>query len=182
MGTSWTDYESKMPVSVLQGDFAVSSNKTEYMSTVLGSCVSVCLHDPITKIGGMNHILLPGDSNSGGGHSRYGVHLMELLINGVLQLGAEKSRLEAKLFGGARIISHQTKVGSRNAEFARDFLQSEGILCVSESVGGNRARKVQFIPSNGLARQMLIDPPADLAARETSVKESVLPKSEVTLF
>ena len=95
------------------------------LSTILGSCVAACMRDPVAGVGGMNHFLLPGSAealSSGGDATRYGVHLMELLINGLLKKGARRDRLEAKIFGGAKTIARFSNVGEQNAVFARQFL------------------------------------------------------------
>ncbi len=83
-------------------------------TTILGSCVAACLHDPLAGVGGMNHFLLPGDDNEDPGNLRYGVHAMELLINALLGLGAKRDRIEAKLFGGAHVVHNLADIGARN--------------------------------------------------------------------
>ncbi|WP_342078576.1 chemotaxis protein CheD [Yoonia sp. SS1-5] len=147
-------------ITVVQGDYAVSADPSVVMSTVLGSCIAVCLYDQTAGVGGMNHFLLATQ----GGHSsrdlKYGVNAMELLINKVLQAGGDRRRLVAKMFGGARMTDHARDIGRSNAEFAADFLEREGIPCLSQSVGGERARRVQFTPTTGAARQMQISGPA----------------------
>ena len=86
------------------------------LSTILGSCIAACMRDPVAGVGGINHFLLPGQSNGSGGEAtRYGVHLMELLINGLLKKGARRERLEAKIIGGAKTISGFSNVGEKNA-------------------------------------------------------------------
>ena len=89
----------------------------------------------------------------GGDATRYGVHLMELLINGLLKKGARRERLEAKIFGGARTIARFSNVGEQNALFARQFLMDEGIQVVGESTGGDHGRKLEYWPLSGRARQ-----------------------------
>ncbi len=88
-------------VHVIQGEWKVVSDPDVVLSTILGSCVAACMRDPVAGVGGMNHFLLPGSADalsSGGDATRYGVHLMELLINGLLKKGARRERLEAKIF------------------------------------------------------------------------------------
>jgi chemotaxis protein CheD len=83
-------------VHIIQGEYKVLSDPDAVLSTILGSCVAACLRDPIAGVGGMNHFLLPGNASSpssGGDATRYGVHLMELLINGLLKQGARRDRL-----------------------------------------------------------------------------------------
>jgi chemotaxis protein CheD len=180
---NWDIFNQVSPVHVVQGEYKVSDDPNLYFSTVLGSCVAVCLYDDVARLGGMNHILLPGEQSDQGSHARYGVHLMELLINGVLRSGGQKSRLRAKVFGGARISKANVEIGAKNAAFVRTFLSVEGIACTSESLGGRQARKVQFVPSSGMARQMLIDAPKTLEIEEAPRRAVQRPASdEITLF
>lgn len=93
-------------VHIIQGEYKVVSDPDVVLTTILGSCVAACLRDPVSGVGGMNHFLLPGTGSvTGGDATRYGVHLMELLINGLLKQGARRDRLEAKIFGGAKTIA-----------------------------------------------------------------------------
>ncbi|MBB1248780.1 MULTISPECIES: chemoreceptor glutamine deamidase CheD [unclassified Rhizobium] len=143
-------------VHVIQGEWKVSRDPDVVLSTVLGSCVAACLRDPVVGVGGMNHFLLPGSAEAmaqGGDVSRYGVHLMELLINGLLKQGARRDRLEAKIFGGAKTIASFSNVGQQNAEFAMRFLKDEGIKIAGASTGGDAGRKLEFWPVSGRARQ-----------------------------
>ena len=142
-------------VHVIQGEFKVINDPNVVLSTILGSCVAACMRDPVIGVGGMNHFLLPGSGNgsSGGDATRYGVHLMELLINGLLKQGARRDRLEAKIFGGAKTIARFSNVGEQNALFAEQFLRDEGITIVGQSTGGDHGRKLEYWPSSGRARQ-----------------------------
>jgi chemotaxis protein CheD len=117
------------------------------------------MRDPVAGVGGMNHFLLPGgdENETGADLVKYGVNSMELLINGLLREGAARSRLEAKLFGGARVVRGLSDVGARNSVFAREFLQLEGIACVGESLGGEQARRIRYWPQTGRAAQILIE-------------------------
>ena len=162
---------------VVQGEYRVSGNPEEVFSTLLGSCVAVCLWDPAAKVGGMNHFLLPiGPEGGKDCQMRYGVHAIEVLINALLRNGAHREGLRAKLFGGARISSRLRDVGAANASFAREYLSTEDIPCVAESLGGNTARRVVFRPSTGHARQLLVPDPVQ---EEVS---SSLKREDVTLF
>ena len=143
-------------VNIIQGEYKVSKDPDVVLTTILGSCVAACMRDPVAGIGGMNHFLLPGSATSmagGGDATRYGVHLMELLINGLLKQGARRDRLEAKVFGGAKTIATFSNVGEQNAAFAMQFLRDEGIRVVSSSTGGEFGRKLEFWPISGRARQ-----------------------------
>jgi chemotaxis protein CheD len=145
-------------VLVIQGEYQVSDDRNVVLTTLLGSCVAACMRDPQARVGGMNHFLLPdnGDRAANCEAERYGVHLMELLVNGLLQRGARRERLEAKLFGGARIVRDLSDVGAHNAEFAEAFLQREGIAVVGGSLRGDQGRRLQFWPVSGRARQSYI--------------------------
>ncbi len=117
-------------VHVIQGEHAVSANPNALMTTVLGSCVAACIHDPVAGVGG---------------------------INGLMKLGARRERLEAKLFGGAKLFEGLNDVGAANASFARRFLEDEGIPITAASLGGRKARRVEFFPATGRARQREVD-------------------------
>ena len=129
-----------------------ASQRNILIVTVLGSCVSVCLMDPVMRIGGMNHFMLPDHSGLQSVVSepaRYGAHAMEMLINNLLTMGAHRGRLVAKVFGAGRVLPGMSDVGARNAEFAMEYLSREGITIAAKDVGGNRARKVYFFVESG---------------------------------
>lgn len=150
--------ESRIPetrIHVVQGQFVVSGEPGLMLTTVLGSCVAACIRDPVAGIGGMNHFLLPGDEGSDG--LRYGVNAMELLVNGLLQRGAQRQRLQAKLFGGGRLMCGLADIGAQNAAFAEAFLADEGIPLSGGSTGGRFARRLQFWPHTGRTRQLNIN-------------------------
>jgi chemotaxis protein CheD len=141
-------------VHIVQGEFRVSDDPHVMLSTLLGSCVAACVRDPVAGVGGMNHFLLPGDGDSEG--VRYGVQAMELLINSLFSRGARRERMEAKLFGGARLQAGLTDVGAENAAFAERFLRSEGVRYLGGSLRGDQARRIQYWPVSGRARQALL--------------------------
>lgn len=146
-------------VHVVQGEQFVTDDPEAVLTTLLGSCVAACMRDPVAGVGGMNHFLLPGNRSQGTDSQaqRHGVHAMELLVNALLSRGARRERLEAKLFGGARLIDGLTDVGRQNAEFAERFLAAERIRHVGGSLLGEHGRKVQFWPVSGRARQSLME-------------------------
>lgn len=165
-------------ITLTQGDFH-ASREPVVLSTVLGSCVAVCLHDPQSAIGGMNHFLLPeGQSAQDSRSERYGVNAMEQLINALLRLGARRSGLVAKAFGGANMSPRLNPIGDANAQFTRDFLAAEGIACLAESFGGVNARRVMFWPQTGKAQQMIV--PGTIEEPRPPVER--LPKPSITLF
>jgi len=143
-------------IHVAQGEHRVSCDSEVMLTTILGSCVSVCMWEPQARLGGMNHILLPGGDGTDLYKTGVGANAMELLINGMLKAGAERSRLEAKVFGGARMIRATSDIGARNGTFVLEFLRREGILLTGESLGGTQGRRVQYWPESGRARQLLI--------------------------
>lgn len=169
---------------VVQGEYRVSGDESVVLSTVLGSCVSACIRDPIAKIGGMNHFLLPGSGGDSSESLSLGVNAMELLINDILRGGGRRDRLEARLFGGGRIVRGLSDIGAQNASFAERFLLKEGIACVGSSLGGVNARRVQFWPVAGRARQMLLAATDDaVIANEASVRQPKLrDEGELELF
>ena len=144
-------------IYIAQGEDAVGSNEDMVISTILGSCISVCLWDPVKRVGGMNHLLLPEMRQVGPGLDTAGAIAMERLINRLVKLGAERSRLRAKLFGGSSMLSGLTDIGARNANFGRNYLMAENIPCDGESVGGTLARKLRFWPASGAARQKFVE-------------------------
>jgi len=161
-------------VSIIQGEHAVVGEPDVMISTLLGSCVAACLHDPVAKLGGMNHFLL-GEPNRDhkvelADMQRYGVHAMELLINALMSRGAIRSRLKAHLYGGANIVAGLGSIGSSNAAFARRFMETEGIAIGHCDLGGDQARKVEFLPHDGRSRcvkvsqQVPVAPPPKLPA------------------
>jgi chemotaxis protein CheD len=124
--------------------------------TVLGSCVSACIRDSISGIGGMNHFMLPdsaaADKDSPVSESmRYGTYAMEVLINQLLRNGARRENLEAKIFGGGNVLKSFTtlNVGDRNAVFVRKFLKEERIRVTSEDLLDIYPRKVYYFPKTG---------------------------------
>ncbi|MGF1476623.1 MAG: chemoreceptor glutamine deamidase CheD [Geminicoccaceae bacterium] len=144
-------------VQIFQGDYYVTSCADELLQTVLGSCVAACVRDPISKVGGMNHFLLPsaGGRDPGdiiGFDLRYGSFAMEQLINAVLKVTGRRDRLEIKVFGGANVVRGMTDVGHRNADFVETFLRNEGLSITGSHLRGNWPRKVQFSPASGRVR------------------------------
>ena len=147
-------------VKILPGEYFVTG-RDMVLVTVLGSCVSACIRDRMTGIGGMNHFMLP-DNNDGGDPvgvaGRYGTYAMELMINQLLKNGARRANLEAKVFGGGNVLRGftVTNVGQRNAEFVIDYLHAENIALKAQDLLDIYPRKVYFFPATGrtLVRQL----------------------------
>ena len=151
--TKYFDKHFQRPAMKIQPGEFYATTEDEVIVTVLGSCVSACLLDPVGLVGGMNHFMLPEDrlreSKDVFFAARYGSAAMELLINELLRLGARKDRLVAKVFGGGRIMKGMGDVGARNIEFVLRFLAQESIPIWSDDISGDYARKVYFFPHTG---------------------------------
>ncbi|OQY34243.1 MAG: hypothetical protein B6241_05500 [Spirochaetaceae bacterium 4572_59] len=145
-------------VTLHPGEYKVT-NEQIIISTVLGSCVSVALYDPLNRQGGMNHFLLPGADHISvddlfllKNETRYGLYAMEILINNLIKLGSAKKNLKAKVFGGSNMFytrDRESSIGSMNSEFALKFLQYEGIPVLSSDTGGHFGRKILYFPQEG---------------------------------
>ena len=145
----------KFRINLQPGEYYATDQKV-ILSTLLGSCVSACLYDPINKIVGMNHFLLTHyvkNKNSSPilrSPGRYGVQAMELLMNKMFKLGALKKNLKAKAFGGSNLYNvvprHQAikLVGDANVEFLREFLEMERIPLISYDFSGTKGRVIYF--------------------------------------
>ena len=139
---------------ILPGEYYVTT-RDMVLVTVLGSCVTACIRDKLSGIGGMNHFMLPDANpdkdNPVSTSARYGAFAMEVLINNLLTLGAHRTLLEAKLFGGGNVLPNMTtmKIGERNAQFAMRFLALEKIPVVAKDLVDIYPRKVYFFPKTG---------------------------------
>lgn len=150
-------YSQKLRRTVIvlkPGDFYASCNG-EVLYTVVGSCIATCIYDLQRTIGGMNHFMLPGllhpndllTSDLG----RYGMFAMDLLIGELIKLGAQRKDLQAKVFGGGHVLKFRQRDGDitgSNIEFARKYLELEGIPVIKQDMGGNTGRKVLFFSDN----------------------------------
>ena len=139
---------------ILPGEYFVTG-RDMVLVTVLGSCVAACIRDRVSGVGGMNHFMLPdngGDpGNLLGASMRYGSYAMEILINQLIKLGAIRSNLEAKVFGGGQVLRGFSagNVGERNAEFVLDYLHTENIRIAAQDLLDIYPRKVYYFPQNG---------------------------------
>lgn len=142
-------------VNIRPGEYHISKEEI-VITTLLGSCVSACLFDPVSKVVGMNHFLLsnrryarnmPYYTTEAG---RYGIYAMELLINEMLKKGAKRQNLKAKAFGGASLLQPSGEVGNFscvgdvNVKFIQEFLNNEGIPLLTSDLGGDSGRVVHF--------------------------------------
>lgn len=157
---------------ILPGEYYYTG-KNMLIVTVLGSCVSACIRDRISGLGGMNHFMLPdgGDGSSPVSASmRYGSFAMEILINDLLKAGARRENLEAKVFGGGAVLRGFTamNVGERNAAFVTNFLKTERIPVLASDLNDIYPRKVYFFPKTGkvLMKKLMQTHNDTLAKRE----------------
>lgn len=163
---SYFDAEFRtIAVKIVAGEF-YATREAIAITTLLGSCVSVCLYDSERKIGGMNHFMLPEllrgcqaglcsgaclSERGSTGCARYGSCAMRQLMQQLEQLGASRSRLAAKIFGAGRVMAMATDIGANNAAFALDFLKKQRIPVVASDLGDCCPRKVVFFPGTGRA-------------------------------
>jgi len=153
------DGGTRRSVYLHPGRVFVSPDPTE-VTTILGSCVAVCVFDPVLRVGGANHYLLPHRVGNGLSSARFGNVAVRKLIDGVLALGGRKENLQAKVFGGACMVDafhgRQERLGTKNADLALRILREEGIRVVADDVGGRRGRKVIFHTDTGVVLVRLI--------------------------
>jgi len=170
-----------------------SSREPAILETLLGSCVSACLYDPIKRVGGMNHILLPGnvDFKIFNDSARYGINAMEILINEMMKIGAQRSRMTAKIFGGAHVLAGipaESGPGAKNIEFVLQYLQAEKIALVGNDTGGSKTRIIQFHTDTHevyvkkiqqcLVRNVLLEE----ERYRKSISEKVVRDADITMF
>ena len=180
--------------SILPGEFFVSTEPM-VVYTVLGSCISACIRDPIAGVGGMNHFMLPAPKEHqsgdawGGESTRYGSFAMEQLINGILKRGGLRQRLEVKLFGAGKIYEGNIDVGARNTEWVLNYLKAEGFAIASSNLGDVYPRKVYYFTDSGRVLMKKIERVKNrtIAEREQQYVAKIQQKEEtpaedVTLF
>ena len=166
-------------VKVLPGEFFVYGEDILIMTT-LGSCIAACLWDRDRRVGGMNHFMLPEGASGGSDGGRYGSYAMELLINEMIKRGANRSSMEAKVFGGGAVVSgmNSINVGEQNTRFVLDYLRTERITVVSKDVLDIYPRKVCFLPASGKAmvKRLASANTEQLLAQERAAARAVVPE------
>jgi len=192
---AWHDAHEACAARLLPGEYYVTKND-EGVYTTLGSCISACIRDRVSGIGGMNHFMLPASaaadrdswkSTSLSEATRYGNFAMEHLINDILKNGGQKQNLEVKLFGGGRIMANMTDIGMRNITFVHDYIKTEGLRAVSEDVGDVFPRMVVYFPATGKVRVKRLRSlhTNTIAAQESQYLESIKEKpvsGDIELF
>lgn len=130
------------------------------VSTILGSCVAVCLFDPVLQIGGINHYLLPFWNKEGLPTPKYGNVAIQRLVEKMIALGSNKKHLEAKIFGGASQFENSNStmlnVGQRNIQIAIDLLNKENIRILGKDVGNSQGRRVLYMTNLGKVKVRMI--------------------------
>lgn len=178
--------------SILPGEFFVSKEPM-VVYTVLGSCISACIRDPVAGVGGMNHFMLPEPKESGsdswGESTRYGSYAMESLINEILKRGGIRSRLEVKLFGAGKIYEGNIDVGANNVAWVTQYLESEGLPVVKADLGDVFPRKVYYFTDSGrvlmkkierLKNRTIVERETEYSVRITQAEKQQA--EDVTLF
>lgn len=131
------------------------------VSTLLGSCVAVCLYDTKLKIGGINHYMLPFWSGRGLASPKFGNVAISKLIDNIESLGSQRSNLIAKVFGGGNPLLNGSdiagfNIGSRNVQVAKEILHEYKIPIIAKSVGGKKGRRIQFDIFTGVVLMKVI--------------------------
>ncbi len=176
---------------IFQGDFYVSSRPDLFLTAVLGSCIAVCIRDPIAGCGGMNHFLLPDAENRDDQYPsqalRYGSYSIERLINAILSRGGRRERLEVKVFGGANVMSGMSDIGSRNVDFVEHYFANERLPIAAADLRGTWPRKLRYFPTLGAAQvRELRDTEADEALKAEALLRSRIsvakPAGDIEIF
>lgn len=140
-------------IKVGMADLAVCKAPQKLMTAGLGSCVGVCIYDPITKVGGLAHIMLPNSNQAKVVHNKakYADTGIEVLLEKMQELRAIKNRMQAKIAGGSQMFGTSTmmRIGERNAEEVKKILQALKIPVLVNDTGGNFGRTIIFNPDNG---------------------------------
>ncbi|MFW5442981.1 MAG: chemoreceptor glutamine deamidase CheD [Methylococcaceae bacterium] len=191
----WDKQHEIVAAKILPGEYYVTT-ENELVTTVLGSCISACIRDKETGIGGMNHFMLPETTEHKlntsaeavvGNATRYGNYAMEHLINVILANGGKRKNLEVKLFGGGKVIPTLGDIGLNNINFVLDYVDAEALNLVSQDLGDIYPRKVIYFPRSGKVRMKKIKHLHNetIALRETNYRSSIKDdpvESQIELF
>jgi len=179
----WDKQNNIFAAKILPGEYYVTKND-ELITTVLGSCISACICDPISQVGGMNHFMLPETSKNRllsmdeavvGNATRYGNYAMEHLINTILSNGGKRKNLEVKLFGGGKIVANMSDVGKKNINFILEYIDAEALNLLSQDLGDIYPRKINYYPRKGIVKMKKIQDLHNdtIAIRETSYRKRI---------
>lgn len=153
MRTFFSKKHGKKIIEIFPGEYYATKNEDVILSTLLGSCVSVCLHDSVNRISGLNHIMISTKTKFSESNltadTRYGIHAMEMLINQMIKHGADRKYIKAKVFGGGKVLNQgDHSIAYNNINFAIDYLNEENFEILSRDTGGKHGRKIFFISNN----------------------------------
>ena len=180
----WDRSHEQVAAKILPGEFYVT-RESELITTVLGSCVSVCVYDPVLRIGGMNHFMLPSgngmDLDIVGKSFRYGDVAMERMLNVLFTNGADRKRIVFKAFGGGHVMARMTDIGELNIAFLKKFMSLEGYKLEAEDLSGPYPRKVVFFPETGrvLVKRLKAMHNNTIYERESSYEQQLRKPAEV---
>ncbi|MDH4275368.1 MAG: chemoreceptor glutamine deamidase CheD [Gammaproteobacteria bacterium] len=155
----WDQPRGMYVAKIMPGEFYVTKHH-ELISTLLGSCVAVCMRDAVNGVGGMNHFKLPTPKvgTTAGDDANYGLYAMEVLINGILKAGGKRQHLECRVFGGGNVLkSVDFNIGQKNIEFVKQFLHKEKIAIKGMDVGHESAQQIYYHPNSGNAFSLVSD-------------------------
>lgn len=144
-------------IPVPQGQSIVTARSEVVCSAVLGSCIAICLHDPVREMGGMAHFLLPGTDPAGTSSISYGTHAIESLLDTMGYTGMRHLKLDVSLIGGADLVPGMRRFGEANSRFANDILREKGLAAGFIDVGGAAGRRIRFSPSTGVLNVRMVD-------------------------
>lgn len=191
----WDKDTGLVCAKILPGEYYVTT-ENETVTTVLGSCISACIRDSVSGVGGMNHFMLPetnkqklsaGAEAVVGNATRYGNYAMEHLINMILANGGKRKNLEVKVFGGGKIIPTMGDVGLNNINFVLEYIDAEDLNLVSQDLGDIYPRKLIYFPKTGKVRMKKVKDLHNetLVSREKQYRSSIKDtpvESNVELF
>jgi chemotaxis protein CheD len=166
----------RMAVRLLPSEHFVTTDNL-VLVTVLGSCVAACLHDPHAGVAGMNHFMLPDDGEPRGREHvaamKYGAYAMDVLVRELINAGARRDRLHAKVFGGGAVLASMTtlNVGDRNADFVLKYLKAERIDVFAQDLRGPHARRICFMPDSGKVVVRKLSIPTDVRSIQREESE-----------
>lgn len=181
----WDKQRDCVIAKILPGEFYMARNNV-MIATTLGSCISACIWDTNSNVGGMNHFMLPltekeahevnwGQRGMTSDATRYGNFAMEHLINLILKHGGRRINLRAKIFGGGKVLKQMSDVGQRNIDFVVSYLKNENISVEGSDLGSFYPRKVLFEPMTGRALIKRLDNLHNdtIVKRETDYRTSI---------
>ena len=187
----WDPKHHVITAKILPGECYVSCGG-EMVSTVLGSCISACIRDPVVNVGGMNHFMLPLQQGEPAIMRSalltpalcYGNWAMEFLINAILKAGGKKERLEIKVFGGGRVLAGMTNidVGQQNIDFVVHYLTNENLKVIAKDVGDVFPRKVLYFTDTGRVKMKKLTSTysSEVSIQEEKYLESIIKKPKDT--